>query len=96
MRRRKTQAIGELVKQVLKQQNLNTGIHEQRAVNYWPRVLGPAVARVTHRIYIRNGVLHVELTSSVVRNELMMWKDKIITQMNEAIGARVVLDIVFR
>lgn len=96
MRRKKTQAISDVIKEVLKQQNLNKGLLENRAVHYWEKVLGPSVSKVTHRIYIRNGILYVELTSSVLRNELMMWKDKIIINLNEAIGDNIVQDIVFR
>ena len=96
MRRKKTQAISSVIKEVLKQQDLNKGLLESRAVNYWEKVLGAAVARATHRIYIRDGVLHVEMTSSVLRNELMMWKDKIIINLNQAIGDNIVKDIVFR
>ncbi len=96
MRRRKTQAISDVIKEVLKKQNLNKGMLENRAVHYWAKVLGPSVARATHRIYIRNGVLYVEMTSSVLRNELMMWKDKIIANLNQSIGEDIVRDIVFR
>jgi predicted nucleic acid-binding Zn ribbon protein len=96
MRRKKTQAISSVIKEVLKQEGLNKGMLESRAVNYWEKVLGAAVARATHRIYIRDGVLFVEMTSSVLRNELMMWKDKIIINLNQAIGDNIVKDIVFR
>ncbi len=96
MRRKNTQALSDIIKEVMKQQHLNKGMLENRAVHYWEKVLGPSVARVTHRIYIRNGVLYVEMTSSVLRNELMMWKDKIINNLNQAIGDTIVRDIVFR
>jgi predicted nucleic acid-binding Zn ribbon protein len=96
MRKRQTQALSDVIKEVLKKQKLNKGLLENRAVHYWEKVLGPSVASATHRIYIRNGVLFVEMTSSVLRNELMMWKDKIIHNLNQAIGENIVRDIVFR
>ncbi|WP_430811783.1 MULTISPECIES: DUF721 domain-containing protein [unclassified Carboxylicivirga] len=96
MRRRKTQAISDVIKEVLKKDNLNKGLLENRAVHYWTKVLGPAVGKATHRIYVRNGILYVEMTSSVLRNELMMWKDKIIINLNQAIGDNIIQDIVFR
>ncbi len=96
MRRKNTQKISDVIKEALKQDNLEKGIHESRAVQKWPEVLGPVVARATHRLYIKNGVLFVELTSSVIRNELMMWKDNIIINLNQAIGADIVKDIVLR
>ncbi|MBI9062134.1 MAG: DUF721 domain-containing protein [Marinilabiliaceae bacterium] len=96
MRKKDTQAIGDVVKELLKKQRLNRGLLENRAVHYWSKVLGDSVAKATRRIFIKNGVLFVELTSSVLRNELMMWKDKIIINLNIALGENIVKDIVFR
>lgn len=96
MRRKQTQAISDVIKEVLKKQNLNKGMLENRAVHYWEKVLGPSVARATHKIYVSNGILYVEMTSSVLRNELMMWKDKIRDNLNTAIGELIIRDIVFR
>lgn len=96
MRKKETQAIGDVLKEVFKNQRLNRGLLENRAVHYWGQVLGDSVARATHRIFMKNGVLYVEMTSSVLRNELMMWKDKIINNLNAAIGENIVRDIVFR
>ncbi len=97
MRRRTgTQSIAEIIKESLKQQKLNKGLLENRALHYWSAVLGEPIAKATHNIYIRNGILYVELTSSVLRNELVMFKDRIISRLNQAIGEPIVRDIVFR
>lgn len=88
--------IRDIIKECLKEQNLNERLLENRAVSYWERVLGPAVAKATRRIYIHQGTLYVELTSSVLRNELLMWKDRIIVNLNQAIGGDIVKDIVLR
>ena len=96
MRKRETQAIGDVLKELFKKQRLNRGLLENRAVHYWGKVLGNSVAKATRSIFMKNGVLFVELTSSVLRNELMMWKDKIIINLNTALGENIVKDIVFR
>jgi len=96
MRRRKTQAISEVIKEALKKQGLNKGMLESRVVQNWSTTMGASVSKATHKIYIKEGVLFVELTSSVIRNELMMWKDQIIIKLNQAAGGNVVKDIVFR
>ena len=68
---------------------------ENRAVNLWQVIVGPTVGRVTQKVYINNGTLCVQLTSSVVKQELIMLKSKIISKINDAVGEGVVKDIYF-
>jgi predicted nucleic acid-binding Zn ribbon protein len=96
MRRSNIQSIGDVMKEILNDRKINKGIMETRVVNNWEKVLGKPVARVTNRLYFRHGVLYVELNSSVVRNELVMLKDKIIKNLNDTIGSDIVREIVFR
>ncbi len=96
MRRKNVQSISDILKEYLKEKNLNQGLMENRAVQYWERMLGPSVARATRRIYMYRGTLYVELNSSVLRNELLMWKDRIIINLNNAIGEEIVLDLVLK
>jgi len=96
MKRKSALPIRDIIQECLKEQNLNQRLLENRAVSYWERVLGPSVAKATSRIYIHQGTLYVELTSSVLRNELLMWKDRIIINLNQAIGEDIVQNIVLK
>ncbi len=96
MKRKAVQPISDILKDYIKEKNLNTGLLENRAVSSWEKILGPAVAKSTRRIYMYNGTLYVELTSSVIRNELLMWKDKIIANLNQAVGENIVQEIVLK
>ena len=96
MKRKAVQPIKDILKEYLKEKKLNQGLLENRAIQYWEKVLGPSVARSTRRIYMYQGTLYVELNSSVLRNELLMWKDRIIINLNQAIGDEVVMDLVLK
>lgn len=96
MRRKNVQPISDILKDYLKEKKLNQGLMENRAIQYWGRVLGPSVAKATNRIYMYRGTLYVELNSSVLRNELLMWKDRIITNLNQAIGENIVTELVLK
>ncbi|MBS2097517.1 DUF721 domain-containing protein [Carboxylicivirga linearis] len=96
MKRKAVQPISDILKEYLKEKKLNQGLLENRAIQYWEKVLGPSVARSTRRIYMYQGTLYVELNSSVLRNELLMWKDRIIINLNQAIGDEVVMDLVLK
>ncbi len=88
--------ISEIMLDVMAEDNLGKKMLEHRAADIWQVVLGPTVNNATKRVYVHEGVMHVELFSSVVRHELTMLKPRIIGEINKALGADVVRDIVFR
>lgn len=96
MRRKEIQPIKDILKEYLKEKDLNQGLMENRAVQYWEKLLGPTVAQSTNRVYMYRGALFVELNSSVLRNELLMSKDRIIAGLNKAIGADVIKELVLK
>mgnify|MGYP003520729645 CR=1 FL=1 len=96
MRRTKSEPVGELIRQYLRQQGLESPLNEYRLVQGWPHVMGPIVARYTRDITIRNQTLHVQLTSPVIRQELMMQRRELTARLNAYVGAQVIADIEFR
>ena len=95
-RKNSTQAIKDVLGEIMSESKIRKGMMEHRAVAYWEQVMGKSVARLTTNLYFKYGTLYVSLNSSVVRGELIMMKDKIITRMNEAIGANTIRNIVFK
>jgi predicted nucleic acid-binding Zn ribbon protein len=95
MRRTNTQSISEVLTEVLKEYKLDERLRETRVYAAWPEVLGP-LAKTTESLYMKNGVLFVCITSSVVRNELLMRRSDIVKALNEKTGENTVRDIVFR
>ncbi len=80
MRKRNTESIGEVLRQYFEEnQFIKRKLAESRAVTGWPRLLGKMINSYTTNIYLRNGVLYVSLSSSVLRSELMMAKDRLIS-----------------
>jgi hypothetical protein len=50
----------------------------------------------TKNVILKGSTLYVELTSSVLREELAFGKSKIITMINEELRRDIVKDVVFR
>lgn len=75
---------------------LKTSVAEHRAVTAWRELLGEGVSHYTKNVYFRRNILHVQLTSSVLRAELIMNKQNLIDKLNEHAEMEVVRDIVFR
>jgi len=97
MRKRNTENIGEVLKQFF-EENLffKRKFAESRAVSGWSQLLGSMISSYTTNIFLRNGILYVSLSSSVLRSELMMAKDRLIIKLNDYAGMTVVNDIIFR
>ena len=56
MKRNDAEQIGKLIQQYLRQESLESPLNEQRLLDAWPQVLGPA-ASYTSNLYIRNQTL---------------------------------------
>ena len=96
MKRGSTKSIAELVRAVCREEGLETPLNEYRLINAWSKVLGPAVQSYTKNLQIYNQVLFVTLTSSVLRQELLMNRKTLVRKLNDYVKAPVITDIVFR
>ncbi len=93
MRRNKTITLGEALGDLIREYRLEKGLKEAAVLNIWESVAGRVITARTKRTYVRDGVLHIYLTSSVVRNELMMLRDALKSQINSRAGEEVVREI---
>ncbi len=96
MRKQQAEAVGMVVRQFLREEGLETPYNEYRLIESWPEVMGPGIARHTANLEIRNRVLYVHLTSSVIRSELMQGRALLVRRLNEHVGAQVIEKIVLR
>ncbi len=96
MRRSNTQKLGEVIKDYLKESNIDKKLTEIQLINSWEEIVGKEIARRTEKIYIRNNKLFVHFTSSVVRNELLLHRETIRTRLNEHAGEEIIKEIVLK
>lgn len=95
MERSKVQTLREVIERYLKETPLHRKLQERRLIEGWYEILGKPVAKATAKVYIRKDILYVQLTSSVMRNELFMMKEDIICKLNEQVGEQIITGIVF-
>ncbi len=97
MKRRNTQSIKEILRDFFED---NEELYEKvlaiRIQRAWRETLGPTINHYTRNLFIRDDVLYVQLTSSVLRSELIISKEKLIKSLNEYAGRTVIRNIVFR
>lgn len=95
MKRNDAEPIGNLIRNFLRQESLDTPLNEQRLIHSWEEVMGNLIASYTKGVYIRNQVLYVHLTSAALRQELMMERDSLVRKLNNHVGAAVINHIIF-
>ena len=88
--------VGDILNQIIKTNKLESGLDQVSVIDAWKSLMGNGVNNYTRNVALRNNTLYVELTSSVLREELSYGKDKIIKMINEELGKEVVKDVVLR
>jgi predicted nucleic acid-binding Zn ribbon protein len=96
MRRSETLNISEIIASLLKEQGLEEKLYENRLMNSWEELLGKTIAKTTRSLYIKDRVLFVHISSSVVKHEVMMIRDELTKRLNEKAGKNVIDKIVLR
>ena len=94
MRRNRTITLKEALEELIKEYRLAPKLKEASVINIWESITGRAIASRTRKVYISDGVLHIYLTSAVVKNELMMLREPLRQQINTQAGEEVVKQIV--
>ena len=97
MERRQTQTVSNLLDEFFSD-NLQAKekLMESRVLNNWEKVLGHGVASVTRKLRFSRGKLYVELSSAIVRNELLLSKQRIIARLNAEAKGDIVKELVLR
>ncbi|MCD8266223.1 MAG: DUF721 domain-containing protein [Prevotellaceae bacterium] len=95
MKKRQTQTLGDVIRRYLRQEGLETPLAEHRALSLWPEVAGPAVARYTSEVWLKNTTLYVKITRPALRQDLTMGRTLLASRLNERVGSQVITQIIF-
>ena len=96
MKRNDAEQIGEMIRKFFRQNALEAPLNEYRLIQAWKDVVGPAIRFRVDGSRAGDQILYVHLTSSVLRQELMMGRDLLVKNLNKQVGAQVIVNIIFR
>ena len=91
-----TLSMAEAMQQFLDKSRLKSGIQTVQVEEIWAEVMGKTISKYTDKIQIIGTTLYVTTTVAPLKNELLYQKEKIIERVNEALGEKVINDVVIK
>ena len=88
--------ISDALQEFVEENRLQTGLDKVNVSEIWHKLLGKGISNYTLAVDLKKNTLYVQLSSSVLREELSYGKEKIIAMINEALGKDLIKKLVLR
>lgn len=89
-------SIGDAIKEFLNKSRIKGGIQALQIEDVWEQIMGKTVARYTDKLQIVGDKLIVTTSVAPLKHELKYQKDKIKQRVNEALGQKVINEIIIQ
>ncbi|PWT77011.1 MAG: DUF721 domain-containing protein [Bacteroidetes bacterium] len=89
-------SLGDAMKQFLNQSRLKGAIVALQIDEVWEKIMGKTIARYTDKIEIHGQTLYIQTSVAPLKQELLYKKDKITELVNEALGEKLIKEVVIR
>jgi len=88
--------ISDALKEFIETNKLEKGLDKVNVADAWAKLMGNGVNNYTTSVNLERETLYVQLSSSVLREELSYGKQKIITMLNDELGKEIIKKLVLR
>ena len=95
MFKRDVKPLGDLLQTFLRNEGLEIPLKQKRLLAAWDTVAGRVVACYTGEKFIKNQTLFVKMLNPALRQDLSMMRQRLVQQLNEAVGGYIISDIHF-
>lgn len=89
-------SIGEALTKFLQSSRIKGGIQALQIEDAWEQIMGKTVARYTDKLQIIGDKLIITTNVAPLKNELIYQKEKIKQRVNEALGQKVINEVVIQ
>ena len=89
-------SLGDAIKKFLEESRIKGGIQALQIEDVWEQIMGKTIARYTDKIKIHGNTLYISSSVAPLKQELLYQKEKIIQRVNEALGERVIKEVVIQ
>jgi hypothetical protein len=86
-------SLKSLLSSMLDSYRMTDKYDEVKIVNSWEEIVGKAIAQKTNKLFIKNHVLNLYLSSSPLKQELRYHKLVLIEKVNNFAGKEIIKDI---
>ncbi len=88
--------MGDAIKQFLNQSRIKGDIQAMQIQELWEKIMGKTIARYTENLKIINRTLFITTNVAPLKQELLYQKEKIKLRVNEALGEKLIDDVVIQ
>lgn len=81
---------------MLEDYKLDEKFDQKNLIASWERLMGKPIASRTTRLFVKDGVLFVKLSSAPLKNEMNLNKARVLDIIRKEFGEKVLKDIVFQ
>lgn len=89
-------SLGDAMKNFLSSSRIKGGIQALQIEDVWEDIMGKTVARYTDKLQIIGDKLIITTSVAPLKNELVYQKEKIKQRVNEALGQKVVGEVIIQ
>ena len=89
-------SLQDAMQQFLKNSKFKTYIQAIQVEEVWEQIMGKTVAKYTDKIQIIGSTLFITTTVAPLKNELLYQKDMILQRVNDALGEKVIKEVVIK
>ncbi len=89
-------SISDALKEFVSTNRLEKGLEKVNVADAWAKLMGNGVNNYTTAVQLERDTLYIQLSSSVLREELSYGKQKIIGMLNEELGKDIIKKLILR
>ena len=89
------ESVGDILRQLFEETNLQNRMDELHAADLWPSIIGPVIAAECSRPSVKNGVMSIGVKNASLRNELHMSRSSLRMMINNHLGKEIITEIRF-
>lgn len=96
MKRENTQLISVIIKEYIKEAQLEDGLLRVKIFKVWDLIVGEAGSRATTNKFFKDGILYCTVNSSMIRTQLYYRREDIVAQMNKMLSGNYVSKLILK
>jgi predicted nucleic acid-binding Zn ribbon protein len=89
-------SLRKVLERSMRDLGLQKRLKAEQVIALWPKIVGPAVAKVAYPAQFRTGTLFIDVADSVWMQELKFREGELIGRVNEALGEVLVRRLFFQ